>query len=517
MAAQEDETLARYDDLYDDLYGDNEQPDSKPVVLVGSTTATTSPGPALNTAPTGGVTASTPSASADMKPTFSASSGGPIQALQQHGQAIGIGMAMQAQNRAPAGVSNPMMGQPQQAQHNNHRPDPTEEGKMFIGGLNWDTNEESLRTYFSQFGPIIQSNIMRDQETGRSRGFAFLTYETTAAVDKVLAHGEHYLDGKTVRARSPFHARSGSTRTERLALLLFLNVSQIDPKRAVPRSSNPKSDKLFIRLLPQTCTPESFRTYWQPFGVVTDATLMMDKETGRHRGFGFVNFESGESTEKVLNSQPHYMDGNLLEVKRAQTKGEQRRPDYGIDTRHMNAAHHNPAAHAGGMNLMGGGVGGGGMGGPAGAGGGFGANPALGGVTGAVGGMPNMNAPFDPNAMSKFFAQMGWGAWNPMMMPGMGAGFDPTMGMGGMGGMGGMMGVSTMGGMPAMGGMGMGMGGMGGGVAPVGQGGEGSFAAPMRGGVAMGGGHRGGMRGGARGAFSVCFQSHLHLPLRKND
>lgn len=39
---------------------------------------------------------------------------------------------------------------------------------------------------------------------------------------------------------------------------------------------------------------------------------MMDKETGRHRGFGFVNYERREDVDKVLQSGPHYMDGQMV-------------------------------------------------------------------------------------------------------------------------------------------------------------------------------------------------------------
>ncbi|KAM0745682.1 hypothetical protein T439DRAFT_295024 [Meredithblackwellia eburnea MCA 4105] len=142
---------------------------------------------------------------------------------------------------------------------------------MFVGGLNWDTTDDALRAYFSQFGRITHSTIMRDVESGRSRGFAFLTFENPESVNTVMSR-EHYLDGKT-----------------------------IDPKRAIPRNSaEPKTDKLFVRALPLQCTPDSFREFWRQFGEVTDATLMMDKETGRHRGFGFVNYANREDVEKVL-------------------------------------------------------------------------------------------------------------------------------------------------------------------------------------------------------------------------
>lgn len=67
---------------------------------------------------------------------------------------------------------------------------------MFVGGLNWDTNDETLQGYFAQFGKVVSCNIMRDQ-LGRSRGFAFLTFEDAASVNAVMAK-EHIVDGKVV-------------------------------------------------------------------------------------------------------------------------------------------------------------------------------------------------------------------------------------------------------------------------------------------------------------------------------
>lgn len=84
---------------------------------------------------------------------------------------------------------------------------------MFIGGLNWDTTDgrslvlfifrcvvlkrvcvEGLKKYFEQFGKVEACTIMRDA-TGRSRCFAFLTFEDPASVNAVMVR-EHYLDGK---------------------------------------------------------------------------------------------------------------------------------------------------------------------------------------------------------------------------------------------------------------------------------------------------------------------------------
>ena len=68
---------------------------------------------------------------------------------------------------------------------------------MFIGGLNWETTDDSLRAYFEQFGEIAECTVMRENQTGRSRGFGFLTFKDPKVVNTVMVK-EHILDGKIV-------------------------------------------------------------------------------------------------------------------------------------------------------------------------------------------------------------------------------------------------------------------------------------------------------------------------------
>jgi RNA-binding protein Musashi len=62
---------------------------------------------------------------------------------------------------------------------------------------------EGLRNYFSEFGKVDACTIVRDAD-GKSRGFAFLTFEEPASVNAVMVR-EHFLDGKAVRALHPFN------------------------------------------------------------------------------------------------------------------------------------------------------------------------------------------------------------------------------------------------------------------------------------------------------------------------
>ncbi|KAF9891274.1 hypothetical protein FE257_004838 [Aspergillus nanangensis] len=171
-----------------------------------------------------------------------------------------------------------------------------EDGKMFIGGLNWETTDQSLKDYFSQFGDVQECTVMRDSATGRSRGFGFLTFRDPKTVNTVMVK-EHYLDGKI-----------------------------IDPKRAIPRDEQEKTSKIFVGGVSQEANEQDFKSFFMQFGRVVDATLMIDKDTGRPRGFGFVTFDSEAAVEAAL-SRPLEILGKPIEVKKAQPRGNLRDED----------------------------------------------------------------------------------------------------------------------------------------------------------------------------------------------
>ncbi|KAJ3037313.1 hypothetical protein HDV00_001808 [Rhizophlyctis rosea] len=172
-------------------------------------------------------------------------------------------------------------------------PNKSDSGKMFIGGLNWETTDESMRAYFEKFGEVDDCVVMKDPATNRSRGFGFLTFRDSRSVDEVLQL-EHTLDGKI-----------------------------IDPKRAIPREEQERTEKIFVGGVAADVTEDNFRDYFTRFGKVVDATLMTDRETGRPRGFGFITFENSDGVDKAMAKQSLgelEINGKTVEVKRAMPK-----------------------------------------------------------------------------------------------------------------------------------------------------------------------------------------------------
>ena len=69
--------------------------------------------------------------------------------------------------------------------------------KLFVGGLNWKTTDDGLREAFEPFGQISEAKVITDRETGRSRGFGFVTFAEGEAADKAV----NGMNGKELEGR----------------------------------------------------------------------------------------------------------------------------------------------------------------------------------------------------------------------------------------------------------------------------------------------------------------------------
>lgn len=169
--------------------------------------------------------------------------------------------------------------------------------KLFVGGLNVQTTDEGLRTYFEQFGTITDCVVVMNQKLGRSRCFGFITYSTPEEADAAMAAKTHVLEGNTVEL-----------------------------KRAVAREDTNNPDisanvkKIFVGGVKDHIEPETLTAYFSQYGAVEKAEIISDKLSGRRRGFGFVYFEDTDSATKAVLDKYHEIEGNKVEVKKALTK-----------------------------------------------------------------------------------------------------------------------------------------------------------------------------------------------------
>jgi len=81
--------------------------------------------------------------------------------------------------------------------------------KLFVGGLAWATDSEGLKSAFAEYGEVIEAKVITDRDTGRSRGFGFVTFADAEMAKAALALNDTELDGRTIRVDIAQEKRGG--------------------------------------------------------------------------------------------------------------------------------------------------------------------------------------------------------------------------------------------------------------------------------------------------------------------
>jgi RNA recognition motif-containing protein len=72
--------------------------------------------------------------------------------------------------------------------------------KLFVGGLSWNTNDDGLRESFERFGSVEDAKVIADRDTGRSRGFGFVTFTDAEDANRAISEMDgRQLDGRSIK------------------------------------------------------------------------------------------------------------------------------------------------------------------------------------------------------------------------------------------------------------------------------------------------------------------------------
>ncbi|XP_056154375.1 heterogeneous nuclear ribonucleoprotein A1b isoform X1 [Lampris incognitus] len=177
--------------------------------------------------------------------------------------------------------------------------EPEQLRKLFIGGLSFETTDESLRAHFERWGTLTDCVVMRDPSNKRSRGFGFVTYSSVDEVDAAMSARPHKVDGRLV-----------------------------EPKRAVSRedSNRPGAHvtvkKIFVGGIKEDTEESHIRDYFGQFGKIEVVDIMTDRNSGRKRGFAFVTFDDHDSVDRIVIQKYHTVNSHNCEVRKALSKQE---------------------------------------------------------------------------------------------------------------------------------------------------------------------------------------------------
>ncbi|XP_054107905.1 MRN complex-interacting protein isoform X2 [Callithrix jacchus] len=171
--------------------------------------------------------------------------------------------------------------------------EPEQLRKLFIGGLSFETTDESLRSHFEQWGTLTDCVVMRDPNTKRSRGFGFITYATVEEVDAAMNARPHKVDGRVV-----------------------------EPKRAVSREESQRLGthltvkKILVGGIKEDTEEHHLRDYFKQYGKIEVIEIMTDRGSGKKRDFAFMLFDNHDSVDKIVIQKYHTVNGHNCEVRK---------------------------------------------------------------------------------------------------------------------------------------------------------------------------------------------------------
>ncbi|KAK7795233.1 hypothetical protein U0070_009020, partial [Myodes glareolus] len=168
--------------------------------------------------------------------------------------------------------------------------EPEQLRKLLIGGLRFETTDDSLREHFEKWGTLTDCVVMRDPQTKCSRGFGFVTYSCVEEVDAAMCALPHKVDGHVVES-----------------------------KRAISREDSVKPGahltvkRIFVGGIKEDTEEYNLRDYFEKCGKIETIEVMEDRQSGKKRGFVFVTFDDHDTVDKVVVQKYHTTSGHKCE------------------------------------------------------------------------------------------------------------------------------------------------------------------------------------------------------------
>jgi len=192
--------------------------------------------------------------------------------------------------------------------------------KIFVGGLPSSVNSDRLHDLFQMYGPVV------DCVSFQQRGFGYVTYGNSGAMNRALQAGSVQIDGKWVEIKAREGKGGGKSGGN-------MNYNQPPQHQRNNFSSGGKGSgkgssgggrgnepgKIFVGGLNHGTTEATFRQYFEQYGELSDS-VVMKKPSGESRGFGFVTYADPSVSRRVIN-QINIIDDQQVDAKMAEREG----------------------------------------------------------------------------------------------------------------------------------------------------------------------------------------------------
>jgi len=180
--------------------------------------------------------------------------------------------------------------------------------RIYVGCINYDVREDSIKQAFLPFGPIRSITMSWDSMTGKHKGFAFVEFEQPEAAQLALEQMNGILVcGRNIKVGRPSQMPQAQ--------------ACIDEIQKEARQHN----RIYISSIHKDLSDEDIRSVFSAFGTIKFCDLANAGVPGRHKGYGYIEYDTLQSAQEAISSMNLFdLGGNYLRVGRAITPPDSR-------------------------------------------------------------------------------------------------------------------------------------------------------------------------------------------------
>ncbi|KDP21080.1 hypothetical protein JCGZ_21551 [Jatropha curcas] len=167
--------------------------------------------------------------------------------------------------------------------------------KLFIRGLSSETTTDTIRTLFSSYGELEEAVVIFDKNTGKSKGFGFITYK--------------HVDGALIALKEPSKKIDGRMTVTQLA--------SAGQSSSVAGSGDVSLRKIYVGNVPYDIPSERLLGFFLAYGEIEEGPLGFDKATGKSKGFAFIIYKTEEGAKAAIADPVKNLDGHQILCKMA--------------------------------------------------------------------------------------------------------------------------------------------------------------------------------------------------------
>ncbi|XP_020597800.1 UBP1-associated protein 2C-like [Phalaenopsis equestris] len=175
--------------------------------------------------------------------------------------------------------------------------------KLFIRGLGWEITAEMLQSTFSKYGELEEAVVITDKNTGKSKGYGFITFRNFDSALLALKEPNKKIDGR----------------------MTVTQLAAAGPTAPPPPAADVSQRKIFVGNVPSDMLSDRLHALFSSYGEIEEGPLGFDKLTGKFRGYALFVYKTAEAAQAALVEPVKTIDGYKLQCKLA-TEGKKGKP-----------------------------------------------------------------------------------------------------------------------------------------------------------------------------------------------